>query len=475
MKKIAVAMPGKNGDALYALPAARELARRHNAVVDFYTSELCLPIVPLLEAQDCIHAVIIPAGYQIRGADCGVQPWEMPIHPAGYEAIYQLGFRGIPDKSLPCYMAQTAGLPPDVGNQVTYDCVEPLPPQVKVLGKYLVMAPRGVTSFLNLFHRFIDACPLPVVIVGGAGEYIGKGIDCTGLDMLEMAAIIRDSEGFVGIMSAPLVVANGFPVRKCVVHDGKSWDMRHIVTSPLSSYQVHPSPNDVAEMLATFYLTPRVPSDEIVVCIPTLNQYHLTNLLIDSVERGTLPADKYVVVDNGGSYEGHPSPKVEVVRPGKNIGCAPSWNIFMQNYQGIKIICNDDLEFHPDTLEKMVASYREHPEAGIIVPDHGAGNAFSCFIVCSKCWETVGPFDEAFSPAYFEDNDYAYRLKMAGFPVQLVTDCAYIHHGSQTIKAFTADQMAGHHERFNRNREYYIRKWGGMPERETFTIPFNQP
>ncbi len=243
MRKIAVSMPGKIGDCLYALPATLELCRQYNATADFYTSEYCTPLKRLYEYQWCIDNLIVPEEYQIERMDMGIQPWHMPIPISKYDQVYHLGFRRVPDETLHNFMARSVGLPinlpiaydyPDIGTQD-----EP----------YIVLAARGQTDYTDLFLEVIEKCPIRVIQIGGEGEAIGYDLGITGTDMLETVSWIAKSKGFVGLMSSQLALANGFSIPKVAPHDGRSWDMRHAVYSPYNHYPVKPSAEEILGLL----------------------------------------------------------------------------------------------------------------------------------------------------------------------------------------------------------------------------------
>jgi GT2 family glycosyltransferase len=83
--------------------------------------------------------------------------------------------------------------------------------------------------------------------------------------------------------------------------------------------------------------------------------------------------------------------------------------------------------------------------------------------------DQIGNFDENFQRCYFEDNDYQYRMKLAGIPVIYEPSLnPEIYRNSQTI---LKDPLLSN---FIDNRNYFIQKWGGDPEKETFKTPFNQ-
>ena len=252
MYKIAIAHPGKIGDALYTLPTIRELCRRHNTQADFYTSSLCAPVLPLFLAQDEIVNTIIPTDYEVVDfIRQGVQPWEMPVPAHEYKKIYQLGFKEAPKGALPEYIAETAGLPREVGKTIQYQVPCELHPLAAKVKKYIVMASRGIRSsdklFYGLLREFADKVKIPIIEIGSEGEAIGCGHNLTGIDMLSMAKVISASQGFVGYMSAPLVIANGFPIKKVIVHNGKMGLIEHTVQSDLSLYALNPKVEDIID------------------------------------------------------------------------------------------------------------------------------------------------------------------------------------------------------------------------------------
>jgi hypothetical protein len=83
----------------------------------------------------------------------------------------------------------------------------------------------------------------------------------------------------------------------------------------------------------------------------------------------------------------------------------------------------------------------------------------------------VGLFDENFVPAYFEDNDFDYRCRLAEVPFTGLP-AGMSHKISSTLRSSKHYQDANSYT-FPLNREYFRQKWGGSPYREVFTTPFN--
>jgi len=244
MDRLAFSHPGKIGDTIYALPTIKFICDYYKVTCDFYTSEYCKPLTRLFEYQSYIDKAIIPPEYEIERMDMGVQPWNMPIDPNLYVGIIHLGFRQVPDRSLHQFIAWSIGINVDLKIQYEY-------PEFETLDKpYIVIAPRGETTFKKLFMEVIEKSPIDVVSIGGVGEAIGNPtIDCSGLDMLETVTWISKSSGYVGLMSSQLALANGFEIPKVAPHDGKSWDMRHIINSKTNHYPINPTAEEIWEIL----------------------------------------------------------------------------------------------------------------------------------------------------------------------------------------------------------------------------------
>lgn len=206
----------------------------------------------------------------------------------------------------------------------------------------------------------------------------------------------------------------------------------------------------------------------VVLCIPTLRRYDLLEKCISSTLSGTRVPDRIIVIDNGYNYI-PTNPRVEVVKPELPMCVAATWNYFMSNYPGIKIITNDDIEFGSTTIETAVNEFRSYPDHDMFLM-----YGYSCYILRDRTFKSIGRFDENFQPAYFEDNDHHHRMVIAGAKTKNVEETGVIHLGSQTIKSYSETEMDNHHRTFNKNREYYISKWGGQPDSETVNTPYKR-
>lgn len=201
--------------------------------------------------------------------------------------------------------------------------------------------------------------------------------------------------------------------------------------------------------------------------IPTINR---ADLLIQALSKYSecYPNTNIFVIDNGSQgLVSHD--KVQVETPALNLGVAASWNRIMEN--SIKhghthtIILNDDIELCKDEETIKILINDLHPEAFIKF-----AGTWCSYILPNKIYESVGPFDTNFYPAYFEDNDYSRRIQLAGFEIVEREELRpTLYRNSMTIA-----RDPSLNENFDKNRHYYIYKWGGEPNKELYETPFNQ-
>jgi GT2 family glycosyltransferase len=253
--------------------------------------------------------------------------------------------------------------------------------------------------------------------------------------------------------------------------------------------------------------------DKILVIVPVLNLWErYTKPMLESLHCSVAPWAVYLI-DNGSTdytkevsqldIASSAASKVLIVkRNEENKGCGGGWN------QGLEygmahgfthfLIVNNDVLLSPLTIDRLYTRFKvgdkllvsavdvsgELPvPQQILDPNHPVSHkdaseaphpSFSCFMVSRETVEKVGYFDEAFFPAYFEDNDFHYRIKLAAGDEAAIatTRAVYYHFGSRTQnEAIAAPIVKG--DMFEANRRYFIRKWGGAPGSEQFTHPFN--
>ena len=210
------------------------------------------------------------------------------------------------------------------------------------------------------------------------------------------------------------------------------------------------------------------------VCIPTIRSFDTLRTCIESLHESSVRPDRIDIIDNSVGLLTLPDYEIPVTItvPKKNLGCAASWNAFyaMQPHTGSIIISNDDVTFHTDTIQAMLSE--RDLGYGLVYPNINQESMFSLFLLQRWAYNEVGPFDENFYPAYFEDNDYFYRMKLKGVNWH---SCAagYDHAISSTLRLYTPYERSKHDLQHRANEMYYVTKWGGTPRHETFRTPFN--
>ena len=208
--------------------------------------------------------------------------------------------------------------------------------------------------------------------------------------------------------------------------------------------------------------------NKFAIGIPTINRLDLLHPALLFYLRD-FPTTKIYVVDNGKQNisEKIKHPNIIVIENEKNMGVASSWNklcdlIYKEN--DYAIILNDDIYWGKKDWEIDNLLSNNKKDFYVTTKD------WCAFILPKKTYKDVGEFDENFYPAYYEDNDYFYRMKLIGkkeFKIPMIDP--YVYQASQSI-----DKDSSLRNCMQKNREYYIFKWGGLPNKETFKKPFNK-
>lgn len=128
----------------------------------------------------------------------------------------------------------------------------------------------------------------------------------------------------------------------------------------------------------------------------------------------------------------------------------------------------------PDgAIERLLEKAREIDAQG---RKWGVIYTFYDILACynPKAYQEIGGYDTNL-PAYFSDNDWYYRLDLAGWE-RINTGIEVGHgpdgNGSQTINS-DPYLKAVNGITFPLYRQYYVAKWGGEPGKEKFRVPFN--
>lgn len=173
-----------------------------------------------------------------------------------------------------------------------------------------------------------------------------------------------------------------------------------------------------------------------------------------------------------------------------NRGVSKAWNIGLAeaDMQGcdVAIVANDDVVFQKSTIHSLFGAVWNRGfdlatatnARDLTIVGLGQGDPvdqepdFSCFAVKPGDFlNRFGHFDENFTPAYFEDNDMAYRLKLEGANMGRLRYAGMYHKGSVTQNWEGRQVVTG--PMFRSNQDYYVRKWGGTPGNERYVRPYD--
>lgn len=242
----------------------------------------------------------------------------------------------------------------------------------------------------------------------------------------------------------------------------------------------------------------------VFIIIPVHNCLHYTEQLVSWLV-GNIK-HPIIIIDNA-STDGTQAfcakfnkiPYIKTIRNNENVGVAAAWNMGIIEARKnpeceFYLVLNNDILIRQNTIFKMatflsltksalvsafnVASQLKRDTEFSVMPIPAISITseapdFSCFMIRKETIDKIGYFDENFYPAYFEDNDYHYRIKIAGETALKLHDAIYYHYQSQTIKEGGNVRVLSN-ANYLTNKVYYKSKWGGYPGEEKYTIPFNK-
>jgi GT2 family glycosyltransferase len=155
-------------------------------------------------------------------------------------------------------------------------------------------------------------------------------------------------------------------------------------------------------------------------------------------------------------------PQVRLIRQPVNLGFAGGVNAGIEVAQGdVFVLLNQDSVVQPGWLAALIQVFEDLSEFGIagctiFDPDgivHHAGAMIrrpdgygvhltdigdgrpraveyvtgTAFAIRRQAWDSVGPFDEGYYPAYYEESDYCYRARRRGIETAYVPEARVTH------------------------------------------------
>lgn len=223
-------------------------------------------------------------------------------------------------------------------------------------------------------------------------------------------------------------------------------------------------------------------SSKLSIVIAVYDSLNYTKDCIDSIVEHA-PGAEIIIVNNGSQPETKEyldnTRGIRVIHWDENRGVSKAWNA------GLKIatremlcVLNNDVLVQPSGMQMLIQAAQECGVAG----NEGAcmntdfNYAYStyneeeadylggyCIVFTRDVWNKVGQFDEYFSPAYWEDNDWGLRVKGAGYKWRIIPNCVYHYVARTSLRVLDMSSL------FAKQREKFLLKWGekaiGLGER----------
>ena len=174
---------------------------------------------------------------------------------------------------------------------------------------------------------------------------------------------------------------------------------------------------------------------------------------------------------------------ITVIKNNENLGYSKGNNIGInfvldKEYEYIALL-NNDILLTPNWLEDTIKGFEIDEQLGLLSPRNNekckltaenylAGYKkylskfkaklkyvvtpfFSCVLIKKEVFKKIGIFDEAYSPAFWEDDDLSIRAMYAGYSCAYLNSAFIFHNHSTTSSSLPGDIS-------RRNREYFFKK-----------------
>ena len=252
------------------------------------------------------------------------------------------------------------------------------------------------------------------------------------------------------------------------------------------------------------------------IVVVAWGQLPWTRQCVDSVLAHTPRPFELVLVDNG-SPDGTRAwfhelrerlagqVAVQVVENAENLGYPPGANQGIRAARGRDVVLlNNDARVRPGWLEALLCARHEREGVGIVSPKvlnedgtvqsaggvhhhpdgrftiPGAGeDRFApeantpreltsaggpCMLLTRELLAAVGPFDEAYSPGYFEDSDLCFRAREAGFSLLYAPSAEVVHRAKVTSSAVAQEGKLDVWGKFAENERRFRARWADRLE-----------
>ncbi|MCM3785879.1 glycosyltransferase family 2 protein [Neobacillus mesonae] len=236
------------------------------------------------------------------------------------------------------------------------------------------------------------------------------------------------------------------------------------------------------------------------IIIPTFNGLALLKRCIASIRKWTEEPYEIIVVDNRSTdrtYEYCVSERIKVISLPENRGFPMACNSGLRLARGgTLLLLNNDVTVTKNWLAQLKQGLFSDPGIGIVGPVTNYASGIQqvtvpyesrkqfmelaaahnvhdperwievkrivglCFLFKRELLERIGYLDERFSPGHYEDDDYCYRARLAGYRLLVCGDTLVHHEGSASFRKSGSVELQ---QLVLRNREIFISKWNVNP------------
>jgi hypothetical protein len=214
------------------------------------------------------------------------------------------------------------------------------------------------------------------------------------------------------------------------------------------------------------------------IFIPVVNNFHLLEKAINSVPDNLF--DDYFIFNNSGNKIPIDTKHFKVIDRFGRLTFLQTQNAMREyaiinNYDYYCFMHNDG-EIVDDTSQRLIQMADEYiinnKKWSIILTNYDVFCAYS-----TECVNQIGFWGDKNWPkdqqsGYFLDNDYYRRMKLSPYEVLQLPNSNVLHNDySNTIRDEKEKRLWESQQK--RVEKYYMIKWGGKPDKETYTTPWN--
>lgn len=235
------------------------------------------------------------------------------------------------------------------------------------------------------------------------------------------------------------------------------------------------------------------------IVIATWNALAMTETALASIRRAANFTYRLILVDNSDEPEAREYfqriadtgefGETLLIQNEKNIGWLKATNIGLLHADADYVcLLNNDVVCGEDWLRRCIDLMQREPDMGLVNPRgnersenrsvtdpdayarHLAQTADQCFTELPHCsgfclvvrrhlFEELGLLDEIFEGGYYEDNDFSYRARAAGYRCAQCDDAFVFHIGSQSFNKMPSDAKR---RMIERNHQLCVERWGAV-------------